>query len=319
MENTTNFQSTAQRFMASIQTRRRNPVKAGTLAAYRSHLNSHILPAIGEKPLSEVENGTLKAFVAELSSRGLSASTINGMVSLVKQIVASAVDTNGNQLHPRTWNSDFMDLPVISQRSQTAPVATAKGVQQAISRAPGQEKALYALLAGSGLRIGEALALKVGPDNGQDSYWAPETGTITVRTTRALHAGGIQLTPKTEAGNRQVDLSPALNVFLRQNLTSTLTRTFQGLVFRNAHGGPIRFNTLREHAEEAGIECRFHAFRRFRVTHLRKAGVPEGLVQFWTGHAGESITDRYDKIGADIEARREWAQKAGLGFQLEMQ
>jgi integrase len=316
MENEMNFQSQAEQFMASIQTRRRSPVKARTVAAYKSHLNSHILPALGEKPLSSIENGTLKTFVAELSSRDLAASTINSMVSLVKQIVASAVDANGNQLYPRTWNSDFMDLPVVSPRSQTAPVATAKGVQQAISQAVGQEKALYALLAGSGLRIGEALALKVGPDNGQDSYWAPETGTVTIRTTRALHAGGIQSTPKTEAGIRQIDLDPALNDFLK-TIFHDFSQSWPGLVFRNAYGGPVRFNTLREHAEEADIECRFHAFRRFRVTHLRKAGVPEGLVQFWTGHAGKSITDRYDKIGVDVEARKEWAQKAGLGFQLE--
>ena len=299
-------------FMTQIQTRKRNPVKQSTADVYKSHLDKWILPLLGNEQLSQIENGVVKTFIQKLFEASLSSATINGIICVIKMIVASAVDQNGNQLYPRTWNSEFIDLPTIQSSKQNTPTATPQSIQEALRRTKGQERALYALLAGSGLRVGEALALKVGPDNGQDSYWAPETGTITVRTTRALHAGGIQLTPKTEAGIRQVDLSQALNVFLRQNLTGTV-----GLLFKNQSGGAVRFNTLREHAEEAGIDPRFHSFRRFRVTHLRNAGVPEGLIQFWAGHAGESITDRYDKIGTDVEARRSWAEKAGLGFQLE--
>ena len=41
-----------------------------------------------------------------------------------------------------------------------------------------------------------------------------------------------------------------------------------------------------------GMEKRgFHALRRFRLTHVRKAKAPESLIQFWMGHSGTSITD----------------------------
>jgi hypothetical protein len=34
------------------------------------------------------------------------------------------------------------------------------------------------------------------------------------------------------------------------------------------------------------------------------------------GHAGESMTDLYDKIKEDKMFRREWAERCGFGFKL---
>ena len=44
--------------------------------------------------------------------------------------------------------------------------------------------------------------------------------------------------------------------------------------------------------------------------------VPRVLVDYWTGHAGKAITDRYTKLGQSINARKNWCKRAGLGFQL---
>jgi integrase len=74
-----------------------------------------------------------------------------------------------------------------------------------------QLRALIALLAGSGMRVGEALAIGMPGGN----VWDPEAGTITVRAT--LVRGRLQEAPKTEAGNRVVDLHPELNTFLRSH------------------------------------------------------------------------------------------------------
>ena len=90
-----NFRTQSETFLKQIQTRRRNPVKPSTLASYRSRLN-RILPDLGEMDLSQIENGVMKAFVADMSKDGLSASAINGLVSLIKEVVGSAVDVNGN-------------------------------------------------------------------------------------------------------------------------------------------------------------------------------------------------------------------------------
>jgi hypothetical protein len=44
--------------------------------------------------------------------------------------------------------------------------------------------------------------------------------------------------------------------------------------------------------------------------------VPEDFVMFWLGHKEKTITDRYSKMKERLELRKEWAEKAGLGFQL---
>ena len=40
-------------------------------------------------------------------------------------------------------------------------------------------------------------------------------------------------------------------------------------------------------------KCGFRAFRRFRITHLRKQRVMEVLLRIWVGHSTEGITDKY--------------------------
>ena len=302
----------AEKFMHEIQVRRRDPVKQATVKAYRSHLDKWILPLLGNKDLSQIENGVAKNFVQKLSEAELSSASINSIFNTVKQIVKSAVDENGNRLHERTWNTVFIDLPAVKPADQKTPCLSPKTLQRALGRAQSQDKALYALLAGSGLRKGEAFALMIGLDNGKDSYWVPEEALIKVRST--MIDGKIQLSPKTEAGIREVDLHPDLNAFLKENLLMS-----NGLLFKSQLGGPIRINTAYEHLEVAGITEGFHAFRRFRITHLESVGCPPGLQRLWTGHAANDVHEKYIKMGENLEVRKTWAQRAGLGFSLETQ
>ena len=97
-----------------------------------------------------------------------------------------------------------------------------------------------------------------------------------------------------------------------------------GFIFRTSNGNVLaQSNVLRRslhpileklELEKAG----FHCFRRFRVTHLRKQGTPEDLLRFWVGHGDKSVTDRYAKLTQDVEFRKEWAERAGTGFSLEV-
>ena len=47
-----------------------------------------------------------------------------------------------------------------------------------------------------------------------------------------------------------------------------------------------------------------------------KTARPEGLRNYWMGHAGNSMDDLYDKMREDIEFRKLWTEKCGYGFQL---
>jgi integrase len=302
-----NFKQQADIFIRGLRNRKRRSVAEATIVKYNSVLRNHVLPTLGEKALADVGNGALKTLISQLSEAGVSAQILVVVAVVVKLVVASATDENGNPLHPRTWNMDFVDVPIIDPNTQKAPTVSAKIVSDTISATQGQERGLVALLAGTGLRIGEALALFVGSADSINSTWDHETGTIYVRST--VVGVTIQNNPKTMAGVRQVDLSPELNAFL----VETLKPTVGNRVFKSQTGGIYRRSTA---VDKLPSIPGFHSLRRFRVTHLRQSAAPEGLVKFWLGHAGDGTTDRYDKTRVDVQVRKLAAEKAGLGFTL---
>jgi len=291
----------AQAFMDQIQSRRREPAKAKTLKAYRSYLDNWVIPYLGKMNLRDVENGTLKAFVAQIHPH-LAPTTVTAVVGLVKKIVASAVDPNGNQIYPRTWNNEFMDLPVVKSSDLDAPLLPLQTLSEALrTTQSGQDRSLYILLAGSGLRVGEALSLTW-------ANWNRENAVIHVKNT-LLPDGTIQNSPKTEAGIRQVDLNQELNKFL---IAALPKNDDDERIF------PVEMRTAYNHLERAGIGLGFHSFRRFRATHLETQNVPRAYIRYWLGHSRESVTDGYMKVENDLIGRKQWTAQAGLGFNLPL-
>ena len=191
---------------------------------------------------------------------------------------------------------------------QNAPSFTAAEIETIISKANGPDKMLYALLAGSGLRIGQAFALHV--EDVCDSV---------IYEKRSAWEGEL-CSPKTLAGKREVDIHSSLASALRDHIGSRTS----GLVFPSARGTPQRkSNLLRRSLHPILLEmgrplCGFHAFRRFRAAHLDKELVPEILVHIWMGHSNKDISQRYARTGVKIDGmfRTMTAQRVGLGFTL---
>lgn len=295
-------------FLNQITTRRRSPVKPATLSAYQCYWRKWVSPLLGSTELGALDNGAMRAFVAKLATAGLSASSIAGVTQCVKSIIRSAVDGNGNIMFPKEWNTEFIDAPILDPKAQKAPTVAAADLSGTIAVAPSQYAPIFALLAGSGLRISEVLALKVGP-NPVSSYWDPRASKLVVRV--ALYQGQEQ-SPKTAAGAREVDLDPALNSYLIDQMKNKQAGDY---LFAREDGSPMALQTLRDAANELGIPG-FHCLRRFRITYLENKSVPLGLINFWAGHAGKDVHDRYVRLDRDVEARKDWALKAGLGFEL---
>jgi len=67
-----------------------------------------------------------------------------------KMVVASALNAEGEPLYPRTWNNDFIGLPIINKQEQHRPTITEADVNKLIRNAPRREAVLFALLAGIG-------------------------------------------------------------------------------------------------------------------------------------------------------------------------
>jgi len=299
----------AERFIRQIANRKRAPARKATLLSFRNRLDSVILPRLGEMDLKDIENGVVRQFVSDISS-DLAPTTITATLSLLKAVIASAVDENGNRTYNRTWNADFIDAPLVTRQGLNAPTIALESLLGAIRGAQEQDKPLYAILAGTGLRIGECLALGTGQASGLN-LWNPDKAVLSIRST-VLQDGTIQPMPKTEAGIREVDIHPALNSFLK---ASKAVSASGGLLFQN-DSKPLIYSSVLRRMHKLGVPEAFHAFRRFRVTHLEGQNVPHSLIQFWTGHAAADITDHYTRIGSDVQTRKEWCERAGLGFSL---
>jgi len=300
----------SERFLAALETRRRNPVKSATLKAYRSYLRTWIVPKLGTLEVAAVENGILKGFVDYLVRRRLSPATIAGIVATLKSLVGSEIDANGNRVNPRAWNNAFVDAPPVDPSAQETPIITARELNAALARSVAPYTQFYVLGASTGLRMSETMALRMGPDTGTGSFMDLDKMTLFVRS--AISHQRQEQSTKSVAGVREVDLHHSVVTWLRDKFPERKQGEY---LFQSAVGGPWHITTLYDHTKQDGIPGT-HSLRRFRTTHLENMSVPRVLVDYWTGHAGKAITDRYTKLGRSIDARRKWCAHAGIGFHL---
>jgi integrase len=304
------FCEQSQRWLADLAARKRKPASPATLHAFGSYVR-RLKAMIGHMKLADINNGALKQLVQRLDKEKLSAKTINELVAVVKQVVGSLLDEDtGEPLIKREWSARFIDCPTVTKQKQ--PCVTAKDVDRCIKEATSdQEAMLYAILAGTGLRIAEALAIRVKAKEEQ-TWWDAESQAIFVRS--SLYNGQEIYRLKTAAAKRTVDLDPRLSELVESfvELKGIGQRDY---LFQSRTGGPMHVNTARSRLVVRGIQG-FHNFRRFRITRLRELGVAEDILRFWIGHEGRGITDRYSKLGENAELRREWSIYANLGFEL---
>ncbi|HSY64928.1 MAG TPA: hypothetical protein VK829_10025 [Terriglobales bacterium] len=304
----TTFKQQGEWWIKSLAQRKRNPLEQTTIDTRRYALDKWVYPFLGARTLGEINNLVVKELVERMSAE-LAPSSVRDYVNIVKGVVSSAIDDNGELLFPRKWNDEFIDAPLIANQRQ--PSTTSEGMAKILQKATGQYRMLYALLAGCGpLRAGEALGLELG------KHFSPDFRTLYIQ--QKAKRGIIQPHLKTKAGEREVDLCSALAKMLRDFVGD---RT-EGLLFRTSTGGQLlQANTLQdslhpilktlEHAKGG-----FNIFRRFRITHLQKTGCPEALRHFWSGHAPSHVSERYTKLSGEREFRLDWAEKIGAGFEL---
>ena len=300
------FRQQAKWWLHHMQKRKRKPIKPATAKGWESQLKKWLNPNLGDIPVADINNRTLKQFVAKMTDEGLSPQTIHTYVKTVKMVVASAVNEDGEELYPRKWNNEFIDLPEI--RDQRTPSFTGEDLTQIVAAAKGQFQVLYALLGGTGLRIGEAAGLEI-PDISPDA--------TTLRIRQSVWNGQKQ-SPKTHSALREVDLCPSLSAMLK----AFIAERKSDLLFQTKNGKPIsQPNTLKRSLHPilkkmGRAKAGFHSFRRYRVTHMRKNRVPEDLLRFWIGHADRSVTDGYSMVKADVAFRQLCAANLGLGFEI---
>ena len=302
------FREQAEIWLEKMRNRKRKPVAPSTLANWERCLKNWLDPNIGDMPLNSIGNLALKNLGATMVKGGLGASAIRSYANAVKMVVASAVSEEGDALYPRKWNHDFIDLPEDKNPKQPTLIGD---VVTAIVGAPKEKhyRMLYALCASAGLRLGEALGIDIRNVS---------LDCTTIKICQIAWRGQIHDYLKSDNGKREVDLHPMIAAMLKDFVGERKS----GLLFSTRTGRQLsQSNILRRslHPILAKLQqpktgC--HAFRRFRITWLRKNSVPEDLITFWHGHAVKTVTDSYSKLRDDAEFRKKVAENVGLGFDL---
>lgn len=308
----TTFREQATVYLQWAVTRSREPIKDAT--SIRAAFNKWILPAIGDLPLGNVNNVTVKPMVDKMKkSESLSARTVNKYVEYVKQVVTSLKDgETGEPIHRRRWDSTVMDLPIVNQKEQRRPSLRAIAISQLVKESEGEEQALYILLAATGMRISEALALET-------KHFTNSGRTIEVRQQVDRDTPRIVSCLKTNAAYRDIDLHPDVAEFLHRFIGE---RT--GLLFVTRNGTPYLHNNieqrwLTERLRKKGLDepgMGWHAFRRFRKTWLRGKRCQEDINIFWMGHKPKTMSEVYSHLFEEIGLRLVEAEAVGFGFEL---
>ena len=226
------FSEQAEWWLEHVQQRKRKPVAPATVDSWRGCLDVWLLPNLGDLPVSAVGNLALKELVQKMVKGGLSPKTIKTYSQVVKAVVASAVTEDGEQLFPRKWNHDYIDMPLVVRSNQNTPHFTSEVIEGILASTKGYKQMFCALLAGTGLRAGEASGLEIG------KHISADFRTLYIR--QKVWRGTVENFLKTHAGRRDVDLSPALASMLR----SFVGDRTSGLLFCNKRGNPLAQTNL---------------------------------------------------------------------------
>ena len=302
------FRDQAKTYVRWAITRDREPIRDSS--SVEAALNKWILPAIGDLPLGNIHNITVKPLVTKMK-KSLSARTVNKYVEYIEQVVASLKDgKTGEPVHPRKWDAKEMDLPVLKSKEQRRPALNLNAVNKLVSESEGHEQSLYVLLAATGMRISEALAL-------ESKHFVNNCRTIQVCQQVDRDHPRIVNYVKTDAGFREVELCTAVGEYLQAFINRK-----DGLLFETRNSTPYLHNNLEQRwltprLEAMGIDERgmgFHAFRRFRKTWLRGKRVQEDINNFWMGHAPETMSETYSRLDLELDLRLAEAESMGVGF-----
>jgi integrase len=179
--------------------------------------------------------------------------TIVNYYLIAAAVFATAKDRKGKQLYPRQWDLNYIGLPAGDKKAQNTPTVDTAEIETILSAASGRYRVLYALLAGSGLRIAEALGLEIG------KHLSPDCSIVFVRQQRSKKGRGMEPFPKTDADFRDVDLTPALAMLLKHYIGNRTS----GFAIRNIrrtadvsaehHAGQLASHSRRHGAWVGGL------------------------------------------------------------------
>jgi integrase len=272
-------------------------LKPSTVRAAESHLRTHILPTMGEMPLTAINTRNVQAFISAMAAKGLTRKTCDNVLQTVSGLLRTAKAWG---YIPAVFDRSALSLPREGEK-QEERFFTAEQVKQVINASEEPYSTLWAVLSLTGCRAGEALALKRG-DLDFDKR--------VIRIRRTLdHATRKTHSPKSRSSSADLPMPEALEKRLRMFLASHWRENEADLLFSNSKGKPMQRDKvaykLQDTLKALGIEkAALHAFRHMTASELIENGAAPSVVQRQMRHSDSRITlQKYAHVIGDAQRR----------------
>lgn len=256
-------------------------LKLSTQHGYTNVLRKHVLPHWRTWRLRDIGRIDVQQWVAEKFRRGQGWQTVRNSWVLLSGILETAVEYGYLSVNPARG----IKFPQKELKESPSIIAGA-GFAKLLGEFQEPHRTMVSLIAATGLRIGELLALR----------WRAldlEIGTLAVR--ESVFEGQFQR-PKTQKALRTIPLGPNVISLLKAHKLRVTRTAPEDLVFGNRMGAPLREskllrNVLQPAAEAAGLgRVTWHQFRHIHSSLLNDLKVPVKIAQEQLGHASISTT-----------------------------
>lgn len=247
-------------------------IKETTAKQYESELRSQLVPVFGERIVSSIGRYDVEMFLAD-KAKSYCRNTLRGMRVSLSVVLSWAVACGWLDKNPcagvRLPNAGKRIVRTILQLEDV--LAIADKLQEPYAT-------LVLFLAVTGLRVGEAIAVK----------WEDFDGDV-LQISRRIYQGKID-TPKSEKSKRSLPIPKELLARIKSLGSGEW-------IFRANNGSPVNpGNALKRYirpaVKEVGLSIGgWHDFRHTLVTRLRKQSWSPKVIADIVGHSSARITE----------------------------
>ena len=288
------FAEYAPEWLASYQGRTGSGIRPSSLDEYRRELGlgrdgrpngRGAVAYFGRVRLTEIEPRDVKRYAAVLAERGLTPASVKHALAPVRALLATAFEEGLIRSNPAA-GLRFAQRTVEDADEEQAKALSPVELRALIEEVQPEWRLLVRFIAETGLRIGEAVALRWG-----DVDFARRR----VKVRRRLYRGTFA-PPKSKYGRRSVPLRRETARELAQRWESLGRPGESEPLFPSRAGTPLdasnlMASVLKPAARRAGVPwAGFHTLRHTCATMLFRAGLNAKQVQVWLGHHSPAFT-----------------------------